>query len=159
MATDTRPMFDQGLDIAACDVAAVSLSDRLFHLLIENKIDSDDDIFVLEGFGFPIWISVIPDLRWLRFHGFFGTSLKFDERVRLANRLNLKSVTKCAKFSAPDDDAVIQAHFFYPYEECLPMKTVMRIAREFAVALRVAMEEFWLMDSLDERAADGTTMH
>ena len=159
MATDPRPMFDQEFDIAACDVAAASLSDRLSRVLIDNQIDPDEDIFVKEGFGFPIWIRVIPDLRWLRFHGFFGTSLKFNERVRLANRLNLNAASKCAQFSAPDDDAVIQAHFFYPYEECLPMKTVMRIAREFAVALRVGMEEFWLIDSLEEREADGATMH
>jgi len=52
MATEPRPMFDCELDIAACDIAAPSLSDRLSHLLIENVIDSEDDIFVKEGFGF-----------------------------------------------------------------------------------------------------------
>lgn len=159
MATDPRPMFDCELDIAACDIAAPSLSDRLSHLLIENVIDSEDDIFVKEGFGFPIWIAVQADVRWLRFHGFFETRLRFDERVRLVNRLNLKSASKCAQFSTPDDATIIQAYFFHPYEDRLMMKSVMRLAREFALALRVAMEDFWMMDSLSERVADEATVH
>ena len=121
------------------EVTPARLASILEAAVIEQRVDSDGDIYVSDGLDFPAWISISEDQKLLEFLTYFDPEASAPDNV-YARTNDVNRSVMVVQFSWQSDK--LWGQYWLSYDGGLNVKHFIQMLRKFSIAFSTGMERF-----------------
>ena len=139
--------------IAEADVAA-KLKGVFQTPFLDVSIDDDGDLYVKDGLGYPIWVTLDEEKSFVKFVTFatFDDIEKSTDVLQVVNDLNHRLVVVRFSLNPDQEKVVVDADYFVSYKGGLSTANLVNSAKRFASTSKFGFDK--LVETLREMVGD-----